>query len=110
MNSYEYIDGNGNVYAISSTSIVYDPITPIESSTGTYSGGEPYFAAIEPKQYSDLVLVFNKCIDDPSGQSTTRSMGTGTLIVLPKKTTYIFEMNSSQKRLIEDAIKLVTQR
>ena len=110
MASYEYIDGNGNVYAISSTTIVYDPVTPEESSTGTYSGGEPYFASLEPKQFTDLEQTFQKAMADTNGQTTQRTMGTGTLMVLPAKITYIFGMNSAQKKSIEDAIKLVTQR
>lgn len=110
MSSYEYIDGNGNLYAISKTSIVYDPVTVEESSTGTYSGGEPYTAPLEEKQFNDLEYTFKKCIDTKEGQTQTRSMGTGTLVVMPSKKTYIFEMNSYQKKIIEDAIKLVTKR
>lgn len=110
MNSYEYIDGNGNLYAISATSIVYDPITPEESSSGTYSGGEPYTAFIEEKQFNDLDETVKKCIGDQNGQTDTKKMGTGTLIMLPSKKTYHFEMNSWQKKSIEDAIKLVTRR
>ncbi len=110
MNSYEYVDGNGNLYAISSTTIVYDPITPEESSTGTYSGGEPYTITIEQKNFDQIVSVFKKVIAEKKGQTQTRSMGTGTLIVLPAKTTYIFEMNSDSKKEIEDVIRLMTKR
>jgi hypothetical protein len=108
--SYVYVDGNGNLYAISSTSIVYDPVTPEESSTGTYSGGEPYVAPLEQKQFDQIQAAFKKVIADKTGQTTTRSMGTGTLVVLPAKTTYIFEMNSISKKEIEDVILLMTRR
>lgn len=110
MNSYEYVDGNGNLYAISQTAIVYDPVTAEESSTGLYSGGEPYTAFIEEKQFNNLDETFKKCISDQEGQTDTRSKGTGTLEMLPSKKMYIFKMDSWQKKAIEDAIKLVTQK
>jgi hypothetical protein len=110
MSSYEYIDGNGNLYAISKTSIVYDPITAEESSTGTYSGGEAYTAFIEEKQFNDIEATFKKCIEDQNGQTNTKKMGTGTLVIMPSKKTYHFEMNSWQKKAIEDAIRLVTKK
>ena len=110
MANYEYIDGNGNLYVISSTTIVYDPITPEESSTGTYSGGEPYNITIDLKQFNNLENKFKKVMTNTDGQTKARNKGTGTLIILPKRTTYIFEMNSTQKKEIEDAIQLLTNR
>lgn len=110
MNSYEYIDGSGNLFAINSTTIIYDPITPEESSTGTYSGGEPYKINVESKQFEDLEKVFKKVIANTNGQTTERNKGTGTLVVLPERITYIFEMNSDSKKEIEEAIKMVTKR
>ncbi len=110
MNSYEYIDGSGNVYAISSTAIVYDPVTQEESSSGIYSGGEPYNVTIESKQFDYLEKIFKTVIGITNGQTKERSKGTGMLIILPKYTTYIFEMNSIQKKEIEGAIKLLVQR
>jgi len=110
MTSYEYIDGNGNLYAISKTAIVYDPITAEESSTGTYNGGEPYTAPLAEKQFNDLELVFKNCIQEKEGQTTSRNKGTGTLVILPSKIHYIFEMDSWQKKVIEAGIKMMTQR
>jgi hypothetical protein len=110
MSSYEYVDGNGNLYAISTTSIVYDPVTPEESSTGTYSGGEPYIASLEQKQFDQIEAVFKKVISQTSDQTSNRSMGSGTLVLLPAKTTYIFSMNSASKKEIEEVILLMTRR
>ena len=110
MNSYEYVDGNGNLYAINHTSIVYDPVTPEESSTGTYSGGEPYVASLEQKQFDQIESVFKKVISQKEDQTDTRSMGTGTLVILPAKITYLFRMNSASKKEIEDVILLMTRR
>ncbi len=109
MTSYEYVDGNGNLYAINNTSVVYDPVTPEESSTGMYSGGEPYTAPLEQKQFDQIEATFKKAIENKADQTDTRSMGTGTLIVMPSKKTYIFKMNSGAKKEIEEVIKLMTK-
>lgn len=110
MTSYEYVDGNGNLYSISNFSIMYDPITPKESSTGMYSGGDAYTIKIEQKHFDKMEMVFKKVIENKSDISETRSKGTGVLIVFPSKRTYIFKMNSPSKKEIDDIIKLITNR
>ncbi len=42
-----YTDQSNNSYTITETSVEYDPITPAESSSGTYSGGEPWKKKID---------------------------------------------------------------
>lgn len=110
MVSYEYVDGNGNVYAISSNTIVYDPITPEESSTGTYSGGEPYTVSIELQHFQAIQQAINNGIARTEDQTSQRNKGNGTLVILPSKTTYIFIMNSISKKEIEEAIYLASKR
>ena len=106
VSSYVYLDGSANRYLITSSSIVYDPITPEKSSTGMYSGGEPYTVNISEEQFDQLNSVFQKAIYNKVGQTELRGKGTGALVVQDK--TYIFEMNSAQKQEIENAIKTIT--
>jgi len=110
MTSYEYVDGNGNLYAINNTSVVYDPVTPEESSTGMYSGGEAYTAPLEQKQFDQIQATFNKVVENKNDQTDVRSKGTGTLIVLPANKTYIFKMDSPSKKEMEEVIRLMTKR
>lgn len=110
MTSYEYADGNGNLYSISNTAILYDPITPKESSTGMYSGGEAYTIQIEQKHFDQMETVFKKVIENKTDISETRSKGTGALIVFPSKKTYIFKKNSPSKKDIDDIISLMTNK
>ncbi len=60
----EYSDGNGNHYKITPTRIVYTPITPEMSSSGTYSGGEPADKTISKsdfeKVYNEFELIFKE--------------------------------------------------
>lgn len=108
--SYEYVDGNGNLYAITSNTIVYDPITPEESSTGTYSGGEPYTVSIEQQHFDAIRKAIDNAITQTEDLTTERNKGNGTLVILPEKKTYILKMNSQSKKNIEDAIYLASKR
>ncbi len=109
MTSFEYIDGNGSVYSIANSSIEFKPIPAKESSSGMFNAGEPFKIKIEQAQFELLKSVFEKSINNKIGQTDQRSKGTGKLILLPEKTFYIFEMNSVQKKEIEEVITLVTK-
>ena len=108
--SYEYIDGSGSVYSITSTSIEFKPIPMKESSTGFFNAGDPYKVEIDKIQFELLNQVFQKSIANKSGQTEQRNKGTGKLTMLPEKSVYIFEMDSVQKKEIDGAIKLLTKR
>lgn len=110
MASFDYIDGNANKYSISTEEIIYDPITPAESSTGTYSGGEPYTVNISLTEFEVLQETAMNCINKKEGLIEDRKMGSGTLIVQPGSKTFIFDMNSTQKKEMEEAIKSVTKK
>lgn len=45
--SMDYVDTNNNTYHITNDSIYFLPISAIESSTGEYSGGEPWSKKID---------------------------------------------------------------
>lgn len=58
MATYQYADGSGNVYKIGgkdSRTLSYSPVTPIESSSGVYSGGEPFEKTMTPREYENLI-------------------------------------------------------
>lgn len=110
MKTYEYIDGNGSVYSITSTSISFKPIAAKESSSGMFNAGEPYVVKVDENQFEVLKQVFEKAIANKIGQTDKRNKGTGKLIVLPEKSVYIFEMTSAQKKEIDGVIKVVSKR
>ena len=110
MQTYYYLDGSANQYTITSTQIVYDPVPPEESSTGMYSGGEPFQIKIDSNQFNMLKLIFEKSINNKTGQGTMRNKGPGMLIIKPENRTYIFEMNSIQKKEIEEAIASASEK
>jgi hypothetical protein len=108
--NYRYVDGNGNNFSIRSNAIQYDPVTPLESSSGNYSGGEPFSFAISEQQFNQLEQVFNQSIANKQGQTKQRTKGTGTLVVLSAKALYTFEANSVQKKEIEAILAALFQQ
>jgi hypothetical protein len=110
MTAYEYVDGNGSSYSITSTFIEFKPIPAKESSTGFFNAGDPYKVEIDKSQFETLKQIFEKSISNKAGQTEQRNKGTGKLIVLPEKLVYIFEMNSVQKKEIDEAIRSATKK
>jgi hypothetical protein len=62
-----FADGSGNRYTIASDAadanahLVYEPITPEQSSSGTYSGGSPVDRQISAENTSELCDVLRRC-------------------------------------------------
>jgi hypothetical protein len=75
--NYEYADGNANVYIITPTELRYVPVTPEESSSGTYSGGEPKNIAISPAQFQTLEALFEKALNNTETHIENRVMMSG---------------------------------
>ena len=59
-----YTDQNNNTYTITETSVEYDPITPAESSSGMYSGGEPWKKKIDNEVFYVIETWFNDISKD----------------------------------------------
>jgi hypothetical protein len=101
---YTYIDGNNNEYQIISDSVFYLPVSPIESSSGEYSGGEPMRKKISPEQFSKIEALIKSLLKDKSNHIKSRNMGCGTLVV-GKKTTFI-QSSSKLKEELEMTLKI----
>src|SRR5688572_2333421 len=94
---YIYIDGNNNTYTITSDSIKYDPITPKESSSGIYSGGDPKAVAITKEQFSKIESIIHQIQKDKASHAGKREMGYGTVVIGKKS---IFLSTSSKNKLM----------
>jgi hypothetical protein len=80
--TYEYADGNANLYLMTQTSLRYVPVTPQESSSGTYSGGNPITVAITQAQYNELKTIFDKAIDNKNIHIEKRQMLSGMITLM----------------------------
>jgi hypothetical protein len=86
--SLTFADGNGNVTRVArapgQTAITwsYDPIRPEESSSGTYSGGEPGQGALAEAEALQLWERVRALQSDPAVRAAQRELGTGRLEVV----------------------------
>ncbi len=75
--NYEYADGNANVYVITPTELRYIPVTPIESSSGSYSGGEPKTITLNATQFQSLAALFESAFSNTDTHIENRVMMSG---------------------------------
>lgn len=74
-----YTDQNNNRYFISEQTLRYDPIKELESSSGTYSGGDPVSVNITSEQLRKLREMAQKLVASSEGKTTKREMLTSVL-------------------------------
>jgi hypothetical protein len=78
-----FSDGSGNQYTVSSSSaegearLVYNPVTPAESSSGVYSGGTPADVEISAKKNAEIWRRARALELNTSRHAKGRSMGSG---------------------------------
>lgn len=79
--SVTYADGSGNVYVLhddgGGAEFSYDPVTPAESSSGTYSGGEPRHGRLDDATTDRLWGQVLALEGDTANHATERAMMTG---------------------------------
>lgn len=78
--NYIYSDGSSNSYNISETQIKYDPVTKENSSSGTYSGGEPKTKTLSKSDFEKISILFKEAFAAKAEHQQNREMMTGLLI------------------------------
>lgn len=103
-----YIDGNNNRFELISNKnvceIEYKPIQPDESSSGTYSGGEPVSKTIACVKFDEIQNYMKKIVANPSNLIQERNMGCGTILLNPTSAQFI-PMNSRYKDTLERKLR-----
>lgn len=80
--TYQYIDGNGNVYTVNEQpriEIIYEPITAEQSSSGFYSGGKRRNTYLSERELHSLESLIQK-IPKSYLKEIPRNKGVSTLI------------------------------
>jgi phosphoribulokinase len=77
---YFYTDQNNNTYTITSAEVWYDPVTPNESSSGVYSGGEKAVVPISEDTFAEIVLLAEDLQKDSLNHIDRREMRTAILL------------------------------
>ncbi len=107
---YVYSDGNSNSYTLDEMKLVYTPVNPEESSSGTYSGGKAKRAEITIDAFKNLSAMLDKAMSAKDQQQEKREMGTAQIGKYSKgklKKKAILKMNASCKKKIEDEFKAI---
>lgn len=109
---YNYADGSNNVFMITSDSLEYKPMTPIRSSSGTYSGGEAKKVSITKDEFEKIESLFNQAIENKSMHIEKRVMMSGMLTVKngEDSQTFIFGARSKSKADIEKALRNIINK
>ena len=105
---YIYSDGNSNSYTLDESKLVYTPVNPEESSSGTYSGGKAKKAAITKDTFKHISKLLDKAMLEKEQHQADREMGTAQIGKYSKgklKKKVILKMNASYKEKIEDVFK-----
>ncbi|MDF1694540.1 MAG: hypothetical protein P1U56_01825 [Saprospiraceae bacterium] len=77
---YNFTDGSGNRYKLQDSELTYSPMTAKNSSSGIYSGGEPFTKTLGKGELIKLIDVYERAFWSEEDQTGQRSMGSGTLI------------------------------
>src|SRR5687768_4200806 len=103
---YTYSDGSANRYIITPGTLEYDPVTPEESSTGTYSGGDPKTRSISPEQFDTIRDLLEKAISNTAVHIEDRIKTSGAISVVKgnARTQVILAPGSDEKEAIENLL------
>jgi hypothetical protein len=105
-NVYSYADGSGNVYEFNKNSLEYFPVTPEQSSTGHYSGGDYIKLKPRPGDVEKLIDLIRTAKADTADHVQNRDKGTGQISIKNKNgiQSFILYMQSPHKKSIEEAL------
>jgi len=105
-----YLDGSGNEYIINkeaNITIEYNPVKPLQSSSGIYDGGEYVKKDISELQYNNIISTFREAIENRDIYINDRVKGSGMIIFQEKdkENIYILEPGSKENENIEKSLR-----
>ncbi len=109
---YTYADGSGNIYSLTANRIKYDPVTVVNSSSGTYSGGDPVDKKIDKQSYIKLKGLLDNAIADTGAHIEKRLKGSGKIVVSggnQKRVKCILDLNNESKQEIERELQKMVE-
>ena len=112
MKHFQYFDGNNNRFVVSETDLVYEPIKPIFSSSGMYSGGEAKRVVLNAAEYQEIERIITKAINNVAEHIPQRLMGAALLKMQEdnKLVSCMLDMHSELKAEIEKVLhRLLSQ-
>lgn len=105
-----YCDGSGNEYIINNKpkfTIEYNPVKPLQSSSGIYNGGDYVKKEISELQFDKIISTLREAIEKRDIYINDRMKGSGMIIFQEedKKNVYILEPGSKEIEIIEKSLR-----
>ena len=106
--TFEYADGSGNVYQVSDSLLEYLPVTPRESSSGTYSGGNAAKVTLTKTDYDLIRTMLEDVIHKKEIHIKNREMMTGMIRQISGSDTNTYYFRSAEEMgRIEEKLKAI---
>ena len=107
---YIYSDGNSNSYTLDEKKLVYTPVNPEESSSGTYSGGKGAKKEITKDTFKHISALLDKAMSEKEDCQENREMGTAQIAKYSSKgklkKKVILRANALYKVKIEEVFQI----
>ncbi|MFH0894414.1 MAG: hypothetical protein V2A54_08250 [Bacteroidota bacterium] len=116
INSCSYSDGSNNTYTLvikgAECIFNYIPVTPRESSSGTYSGGSPVQKTISQTEYNEVCNLMISLKEDKTQHISDRVMGSGAVSIsrCNREQTFILSSSSEGKKKLEEKLQLIKSK
>lgn len=104
--SVRYADGSGNQWVLQAGTVEYVPVRPEQSSSGMYSGGAPWKAALSAAQYAEIAQAIDRAIATKEAHAARREKMTGAIELRcgEEKASFIIAPRRPELRAIEQAL------
>ncbi len=104
---YVYSDGSANRYVFNKNEFEYFPVSPAQSSSGTYSGGTYIKKMPELSLFYAVVDNIKMAYENKTDQTDARQMGSGLIEITEpgNQQKFMIKMGSTSQKLIEGALK-----
>ncbi len=109
--NYVYSDGSANRYVFSKNGFEYFPVTPVESSSGTYSGGTYIKKLPELSLFYAVVEHIKIAFETKADHTDVRQMGSGLIEIREdgSQSKFMIKMGSKSQQLIEEMLKKIKE-
>ena len=111
LKNYSYSDGSANRYVFSKDGFEYFPVSPAQSSTGTYSGGTYIKKLPELPLFYRLVDNIKIAFETKADHTDTRQKGSSLIEFTEngKQVKFMLKMGSGSQQMIEKVLKEIKE-
>ena len=103
--NYTFFDGSGNKYIVTEDSLEYIPITPAQSSSLSYSGGQYVKRDLNADEYNSILDLAARAIKNKEIQTEEKAKGNPAIVF--QQRTFILKMNAELANQLLNLLKKI---